>query len=131
MEKSTNNILLLNLLKKPVKLLNKNGANICWWNSFVQLFAATNNTAIINEMNKFISKHGCNDNIDNNNDNNDDNNKSYKLCWYCTMFKSFVEIMSNSNNIDYVNFPEFLFNIPKPIVDPKDKKKLLYHPMQP
>ena len=122
---STNNNLLLGLLKKPVKLLNKNGANICWWNSFAQLFAATNSITIINEMNEFIKKHDC---INNNNNNNNVDNKYYESCWYCRMFKAFVAIMYDANNICSINFDEFLFKIPTPIVDPKNNQKLIYHP---
>src|SRR5580692_1590064 len=73
-------------------------------------------------MNKFIKEHYCN-----NNDNNDDK-KFDEACWYCKMFKSFVAIMTNSNNIDSINFSEFLFNIPSPTVDTKNNKKLIYHP---
>jgi len=52
--------------QSPVKLLNKNGSNICWWNSFAQLFATTRSLTIINIMNAFINEHdcsNCNDNL--------------------------------------------------------------------
>src|SRR2546421_5541324 len=120
MEKSTNNNLSLSLLKKPVKLINKNGTNICWWNSFVQLFVSTNNTTIVNGMNKFINEHITLHN----------NNEFCKSCWYCTMFKSFITIMNNSTDVHSINFGEFLFNIPDPVVDPKADKKLIRHPFE-
>ena len=42
---------------KPVKLMNKLGANICWWNSLIQLFASTRDQTIVNVMINFINEH--------------------------------------------------------------------------
>jgi N-glycosylase/DNA lyase len=51
---------------KPVTLMNKSGTNICWWNSFIQLFSTTRDKLIVNEMTKFINKYKCsNKNINN------------------------------------------------------------------
>jgi len=48
--------------KLPVKLLNKNGANMCWWNAFAQLFTTTRSLTIINKMNVFIKQTYCRSN---------------------------------------------------------------------
>ena len=118
---------------KPVKLINKAGNNICWWNAFVQLFAATRDQLIVNEMTMFINEHKCNiDNNNNNNNinsnNNNNNNNNNKQCWYCNIFKAFIATMVE-NNISYsIDFSKILFNVPPPISDPKDKNKIIYHP---
>ena len=59
---------------QPVKLLNKVGTNMCWWNSFAQLFTSTRNMSILNTMYKFIKSHDC----DNSNE-----------CWYCNILNGF------------------------------------------
>ncbi len=51
-----NNKLDVTINKFPVKLVNKNGANICWWNAFAQLLATTRNVSIVNKLNMFINE---------------------------------------------------------------------------
>jgi len=54
---SVKNILLISnftINLKPVKLLNNVGDNICWWNSFAQLFGTTRNLSILNAMIRFL-----------------------------------------------------------------------------
>jgi hypothetical protein len=64
----------------PIGLNNKSGTNMCWWNAFIQLFAATRNELIVNEMNKFINKHKCDDGKN-------------KKCWNCNMFQTTLAII--------------------------------------
>ena len=100
---------------KPVKLIN-NGTNICWWNSFVQLFPSTRNMMIINYMFQFINHHQNSNHKNNNNinDNNNDNNSNkLKQCWYCNILQDFITIMTNSNDAIIIDFNKYL---PKSII---------------
>ena len=86
----------INLNMKPVKLLN-NETNICWWNTFAQLFGTTRDISIVDSMMNFINKHDCHDN---------------SKCWYCNILKDFITIMANSNELITVDLAKNLFNIP-------------------
>jgi len=97
---------------KPVKLLNNVGDNICWWNSFAQLFGTTRNLSILNAMIRFINEHDCDDN---------------RKCWYCNTFYDFITIMTNSNNSTNTDFNKYLFNIPAPVHEQKDPNNLIFH----
>src|SRR5690349_20156764 len=91
-----------------VKLIN-NETNMCWWNSFVKLFAFFQCALIMSKINEFINKHDCkhnngnNNNNHNNNDNdnnkcnnNDNNNKCKKLCWYCNVFNAILTVINEN-----------------------------------
>src|SRR5947209_5628819 len=93
---------------KPVKLLN-NGTNMCWWNSFVQLFSATRNIHIINLMNKFITTHNCGNNNE---------------CWYCNIMNDFITIMTYSNDSTCIDFNKYLFDNPECIKDRKSNRQI-------
>jgi hypothetical protein len=110
-----NNLLQSNLKmnSKPVGLKNEIGANICWWNAFAQLFCATRNLSIANKMNQFVNEHDC---------------KNKMNCWYCKIFYDFISMMTTSNYSTNLNFNKYIFNIPQPIKDSKDKNKFIYHP---
>ena len=103
-----------NINLRPVALMNNLGNNICWWNSFIQLFAATRNEFIVTDMIKYINEHSCRS--DNNNNNN-------KKCWYCNNLKTTIEIMTENNNSYVTDFSKTLFIIPSPVVDLKDANK--------
>ena len=77
---------------KPIKLINKNGANICWWNAFAQLFASTRNLSILNEITKFITDHHFNN-----------NNEPNKLCWLCDILSDLITIMTDKSNLTNIN----------------------------
>jgi len=111
------NKILLNLVinNSPVILLNKNSANICWWNSFAQLFAATRDLSIVNTMIGFINEHN-------------NNCCCYVKCWYCNILHDFITIMTNSNGSINIDFNKYLFNIPAPVQDPKNCNYLIFHP---
>jgi Ubiquitin carboxyl-terminal hydrolase len=97
----------------PVKLLNKIGNNICWWNSFAQLFASTRNLQIINRMYSFIASHNC-----------EYNNK----CWYCKILNDFITLMTDTNDSTNIDFNKYLFDNPDYIKDTFNNDKLIDHP---
>jgi hypothetical protein len=96
----------------PVKLLNKIGNNMCWWNSFAQLFASTRNLSIINTMYKFTESHNC----ENSNE-----------CWYCKILNDFIILMTDTNDSTNIDFNKYLFDSPDYIND-NDNDKLIDHP---
>src|SRR2546421_4482433 len=105
------------MILKALTLMNKPGTNMCWWNSFIQLFTSTRGKLIVNEMYKFINAHEC----------NDKNVKNHK-CWYCDVFQTTILLMIENNNPNVGDFPKILFEVPQPIIDPKDNNKFIFHP---
>jgi hypothetical protein len=73
-----------NMNLKPIKLINKARTNM-WWNELIQLFSTTRDKLIVNEMDRFINEHKC----DNEND---------KKCWNCNMFHTTIAIIIRRNN---------------------------------
>jgi hypothetical protein len=69
---------------EPVRLLNNIGDNVCWWNSFAQLFCSTRDMIIINTfaalINNTKNNHNCIDQNNNNNNNNNQNNNLNTSC---------------------------------------------------
>jgi hypothetical protein len=104
---------------KPAKLINKAGTNMCWWNALIQLFSTTRDQSIVDEMTKFINEHA--NKIHNN------NNDNIKQCWYCNIFQAIISTIVKNDNQNTIDFSTILFNVPGPVVDPKDKTKLIYH----
>jgi hypothetical protein len=108
---------------QPAKLLNKLGANICWWNSFIQLFVSTRDTIIINKFIGYVNEHKCCEF-----DSDYDKDKHNPQCWYCNVFRMLVEVSTVSSNLVEFDFTKYLFDIPKPIPDPKNKDNKIEHP---
>lgn len=109
-----------NINSYPAKLKNKTGSNICWWNAFINLFTSTRDKTIINKFIEFVNKHDNEHNYINDNKNN-------MQCWYCNIFDIIIKI-TTSNNLEEIDFYEYLFDTPNTIIDPKNANKTIDHP---
>ena len=105
----------------PVKLINKTGANICWWNAFAQLFSTTRNKLIINGCRKFVNEH------DEAGDDNNHHDKNNMFCGNCKIMNNLITMMTNSQNSTIIDFNNYLFRVPPPVQDSKKQNQSINH----